>query len=116
MNKNLDVTREEASKRCWRELCLIRGDQRLDDADGEIGEDTANGELDPAWWGAFQNDCDNLDDREYVDGLFVPEAVEKRFEDGATDEFASPVDRVHDAPAIGGESVGAIVLKLAELT
>lgn len=48
MNQNLDVAGKKTSERCWREFCLIRGDERLDDADCEIGQDATNRELNPA--------------------------------------------------------------------
>ena len=47
VNENLHISSKEASERCRGELSLINWDEWLDDADGEVGENSTDTELDP---------------------------------------------------------------------
>ena len=47
VDEDLDITGEETSQGGRRELSLIGRDSGLDDADGQVREDTADGELHP---------------------------------------------------------------------
>jgi hypothetical protein len=47
MHQDLDIPGEEASEGCRGEFCLIDGDERFNNTHGKVGEDAADGELDP---------------------------------------------------------------------
>lgn len=61
MYENLDIAGEEAAKGSWGQFGLVGRDKGFDNSDSKVGEDPADGELNPAFGCALNCEvCEQL--------------------------------------------------------